>query len=291
MAERLDIIKTGKLFIGGRFPRTESGRSCPVEDDKGRVIAHVCVASRKDLREAVEAARRVRTSWRDATAYLRGQILYRMAEMIEGRRDEFAAAISSTSTLTPAKARKEVEAGVDRLVRFAGWADKYQQLLGCQNPVAGPYYNFTVPQATGVVGVLAPDAPSLLGLITMIAAPVCAGCPVVAIASEQTPLPAILLSEVCATSDVPGGVINILTGRRNELLEPMSEHREVGAIAAANLTPTQRELLQSGSADSLKRVHAFKCSDAQWLDEDHCAAHWDIEPYVDMKTIWHPSAT
>ena len=212
-----------------------------------------------------------------------------MAEMIEARRDEFAAAIS-TSTLTPAKARKEVEAGVDRLVRLQA-GPTHQQLLGCQNPVAGPYYNFTVPQATGVVGVLAPDAPSLLGLITMIAAPVCAGCPVVAIASEQTPLPAILLSEVCATSDVPGGVINILTGRRNELLEPMSEHREVGAIAAANLTPTQRELLQSGSADSLKRVHAFKCSDAQWLDEDHCAAHWDIEPYVDMKTIWHPSAT
>jgi len=291
MPERLDIIKTCKLFIGGSFPRTESGRSAPVHDGRGRVMAHVCVASRKDLREAVEAARRASDAWADASAYLRGQILYRMAEMLESRREEFASAISTTTPLTPAKARREVDASVDRLVRFAGWADKFQQVLGCQNPVAGPYYNFSVTQPSGITGILSPDAPSLLALVTMISAPLCAGCPVVAVASESSPLPAVLLGEVCATSDIPGGVINILTGNQAELIEPMAEHRELQVIAAANLKSAQRELIQSASADGLKRVHLLDHSDASWLDDDLAASPWEIEPYLDIKTIWHPSAT
>lgn len=291
MPERLDVIKTCKLFIGGRFPRTESGRSRPMHDSRDRVIAHVSVASRKDLREAVEAARRARPGWAEASPYLRGQIIYRMAEMLEGRRDEFTNAISSTTTLTPAKARREVDASVDRLVRFAGWADKFQQVLGCQNPVNGPYYNFTIPQSTGIVGVIAPESPSLLGLVTMIAAPLCTGCTVVAIASDAAPLPAVLLGEICATSDVPGGTVNLLTGTRNELLGPMGEHREIGAVAAANLSARHREAIQAAAADNLKRVHLIKQTDVQWEDDERVASQWNLEPFVDFKTIWHPSAS
>ena len=291
MNARLDVIKTCKLFIGGAFPRTESGRSRPVLDGKDRVIAHVCVASRKDMRNAVEAARKAAPGWMDTTAYLRGQILYRMAEMLEGRCDEFASAISSTTGVTPAKARREVEASIDRLVRFAGWADKYQQILGCQNPVAGPYYNFTVPQPTGITGVLAPASPSLLALVTLVAGPMCAGCPVIAVASDSTPLPAVLFSEICATSDVPAGVVNILTGQRSELLEPMSRHREIAALLGANLSPSQRTTVQEAAADNLKRVHLVKHSDAQWEDDGLVASPWNIEPFVESKTIWHPSAT
>jgi acyl-CoA reductase-like NAD-dependent aldehyde dehydrogenase len=224
----------------------------------------------------------------DATAYLRGQILYRMAEMLEGRCDEFASAISSTTGVTPAKARREVEASIDRLVRFAGWADKYQQILGCQNPVAGPYYNFTVPQPTGITGVLAPASPSLLALVTLVAGPMCAGCPVIAVASDSTPLPAVLFSEICATSDVPAGVVNILTGQRSE---PMSRHREIAALLGANLSPSQRTSVQEAAADNLKRVHLVKHSDAQWEDDGLVASPWNIEPFVESKTIWHPSST
>ncbi len=291
MNARLDVIKTCKLFIGGAFPRTESGRSMPLHDTKDRVIAHACVASRKDMRNAVEAARKASAGWEQATAYLRGQILYRMAEMLEGRRDEFTSAIRSTSGATAAKARREVEASIDRLVRFAGWADKYQQILGCQNPVAGPFYNFTVPQPTGITAVIAPDTPSLLGLVTLIAAPMCAGCTVVALASETLPLPAVLLSEICATSDVPPGVVNLLTGQRAELLEPIARHREIASMLGANLSAGQRTTLQECAADNLKRVHLVKHTPEQWEDDELVASAWNIEPFVESKTIWHPSST
>lgn len=291
MTTRLDVVKTCKLFIGGAFPRTESGRSMPLHDTKDRVIAHACVASRKDMRNAVEAARKAAPGWENATAYLRGQILYRMAEMLEGRREEFTSAIRNTSGVTPAKARREVEASIDRLVRFAGWSDKYQQVLGCQNPVAGPFYNFTVPQPTGITAVFAPDTPSLLGLVTLLAAPLSAGCTVVAVASESHPLPGVLLSEICATSDVPPGVVNLLTGQRTELLEPVARHREIAAVLAANLTAGQRTTLQECAADNLKRVHQVKHTEAQWEDDDLVASPWNIEPFVESKTIWHPSST
>lgn len=299
---RVAVAKTYKLFINGQFPRTESGRSIAVHDGSGTVIAHICHASRKDLRDAVEAARTAQPRWAGATAYNRGQVLYRMAEMIESRREEFIAALravpiarkkgpkSPTSAMGLAAARVEVEASIDRLVAFAGWADKFAQVLGCNNSVAGPYYNFTVPEASGIVAVVAPDQPALLGLVSLIAPPLCAGNTIVASGSDANPLPAVLLGEVAATSDVPPGVLNILTGLRDELLEPMASHREIIAISAANLPPVQARALQLGAAENLKRVRTETIADAAWLDTAAMEHPWTIEPFVEMKTIWHPSA-
>ncbi|MHC4991021.1 MAG: aldehyde dehydrogenase family protein [Planctomycetota bacterium] len=285
---RLPVTKTYKLFIGGKFPRTESGRSLAVKDREGNVLAHICHASRKDLREAVEASRAGHGRWSGATAYNRGQVIYRMAEMLEGAREDFAAVIASTVTGGLRGARKEVDAVIDRLVCFAGWADKFAQVLGCQNPVAGPYYNFTIPEPTGVVAVVCPDEPPLLGLVSMLAPPLCAGNGVIVIASQRHPLPAALLGEICATSDVPPGVINILTGKRRELLEPLAAHREVNAVLAANLKPDDATMLQTGAAENVKRVHLVKRTTAKWFEDD-LDAPWAIEPAVEMKTIWHPS--
>ena len=292
--ERLDVLKTYKLYINGAFPRTESGRSVAIKDSKGRVIAHICHGSRKDLRNAVEAARAAQEKWAQRDAYNRGQILYRMAEMMEGKRDEFIDAIRITAAagaISPAAARKEVAASIDRLVCFAGWADKFAQVLGCNNPVAGPHYNFTIPEPTGVVGVVAPDEPALLGLITLIGPVICAGNTVVAIASQKHPLPAAILGEVCATSDVPAGVINIITGKRVEFLEPLARHREVDAISAANLRKDHAVILRAGAAENIKRVSVQKIGAEQWHDPDVCESPWAIEPVVEMKTIWHPSAS
>lgn len=290
--ERLDILKTYKLFINGAFPRTESGRSMAVEDGKGRVVAHICHGSRKDLRNAVEAARAAQDGWARRTAYNRGQILYRMAEMMEGKRAEFVEAIrvsASAGAISPAKARKEVEASIDRLVCFAGWADKFAHVLGGQNPVAGPFYSFTTPEPVGVVGVVAPDEPALLGLITLIAPALCAGNTVVAIAGQKHPLPGAVLGEVCATSDVPGGVVNMITGKRGELIEHLARHREVDAICAADLPPAQRAVLRAGTAENVKRVSVAKIGSARWYDAEVCQSPWAIEPVVEMKTIWHPA--
>ncbi len=287
---RLTVPKTYKLSIGGAFPRTESGRSLAIHDGSGRIAAHICHASRKDLRAAVEAATSALAGWRDATAYLRGQMLYRMAEMLEGRRDEFAAALAVTSDCTAAVARREVDASIDRLVHFAGWTDKFQQVLGCQNPVAGSYYNFTVPQSIGVVAVVAPDEPPLLGLITLMGAVMCSGNTVVAVASDDHPLPGAVLGEVCGTSDIPGGVVNILTGRRAELLPYIAEHRQVSGISAANVSKQERTLLERGAAENIKRIRVSRYEDDAWGNASVTASPWAIEPFVDMKTIWHPSA-
>ncbi len=301
-AERLAVTKTYKLFINGAFPRSESGRSLIVRSKDDRVLAHVCQASRKDLRDAVEAAAAAGPKWAAATAYNRGQVLYRMAEMMEGKRDEFAEALRETSKRQSAKTpkgkptrrvpeRDEVSAAIDRLVCFAGWADKFAQVLGCNNPVAGPYYNFTVPEPTGVVGVLSPgEGPSLLGSISLIAPPLCAGNAVVAIADGPSMLPAAILSEVCATSDVPAGVLNILTGKRSELLEHLAQHRAVNAVNAANLPSEQATALKQGIADNLKRVRVAAIKPDQWFDSSVCEHPWTIEQFVEMKTIWHPSA-
>jgi len=301
MGERVSIAKTGKLFIGGGFVRSESGRTTPVEERDGAVVAHVARASRKDLRDAVEAARKAAPGWAGRTAYNRGQILYRMAEMIEARRDEFIGAMehargaggrssSSSSRRSAITARSEVEAAIDRMVCFAGWADKYAHVLGCANPVAGPYHNFTIPEPTGLVVVVAPETPSLLGLVSLLAPPLCAGNVVVAIASDRRPLPAVAMGEVCATADVPTGVVNILTARRGDLLEPIASHREINAVSAANLTKKERTTLQLGVAENLKRVHIVRRSDGDWLDPAVCDAPGAIEPFVEFKTLWHPSA-
>jgi acyl-CoA reductase-like NAD-dependent aldehyde dehydrogenase len=306
-ADRLSVEKTWKLFINGGFPRSESGRSLLVRDSKGGVRAHVTHASRKDLRDAVEAAANAQPKWAGATAYNRGQVLYRMAEMLEGKRDEFAEALRETSKRPNVQASKghrarnsaikpsdEVSAAIDRLVCFAGWADKFAQVLGCHNPVAGPYYNFTIPEPTGVVGVFGPasaaEGPALLGLISLLAPPLCAGNAVVAVACEHGLLAAAILGEVCATSDIPPGAVNILTGVRNELIEHMAGHRAVNAISAANLPAGESATLKAGMAENLKRVRIASLDAAQWLNAGVCESPWTIEPFVEMKTIWHPSA-
>lgn len=288
---RLDVLKTYKLYINGAFPRTESGRTQAVHGADGELLAHVCHGSRKDLRDAIEAARKAQPGWSGRTAYNRGQILYRMAEMLEGKREELASAIKATTGERITTARREVDTSIDRLVAFAGWADKFAQVLGCNNPVAGPFYNFTVPVPSGVTGVVAPDTPSLLGLVSLVAPPLCAGNVVVAIAGDAHPIPAALFAEVCATSDVPKGAVNIITSRRSELLEHLAGHREVMAISAANVTPKQAKTLRLGAAENVKRVSVTKHTPESWQDTDACESPWSIEPFVDMKTIWHPSGT
>jgi acyl-CoA reductase-like NAD-dependent aldehyde dehydrogenase len=294
MAERLGVLKTYKLFIGGKFPRTESGRTLAVTDGAGQTIAHVCRASRKDLRDTVESARGAFAGWSGATAYNRGQILYRMAEMLEGRRDEFVRLLdvgglareNGTGQLGP---EEEVALSIDRLVAYAGWSDKHAQVLGCNNPVSGPYYNFTSPEPTGVVVAVAADEPPLLSMVSLLAPPMCAGNTLIVIGPESNMPVAAVLGEVCATSDVPGGVLNILTGLREELLPHIATHREIDAVHAAGLSADQRTLLRAGSAENLKRVHIRDLRPTDWRDAGTCESPWWIEPFVDMKTIWHPS--
>ncbi|MHC4974998.1 MAG: aldehyde dehydrogenase family protein [Planctomycetota bacterium] len=288
---RLDITKTYKLYINGKFPRSESGRSTVIEDTRGRTIAHVCHASRKDLRDAVVAARKAQGGWSGKTAYNRGQILYRLAEMLEGKREEFVASIRATTGESAKSAREEVDASVDRLVAYAGWADKYPHVIGCHNPVAGPYYNFSVPQATGVVGVMCPDELPLLALVSLIAPVICAGNTVVALGSESHPVATSIFAEVCATSDVPGGVINLLTGYREELAVHMADHRDIDAIHAANIEPHLATTLREGAAENVKRVRVRDLAEPEWFDESVCESPWWIESMIEIKTIWHTAAT
>jgi acyl-CoA reductase-like NAD-dependent aldehyde dehydrogenase len=296
MTDRLEVTKTYKLFIDGKFPRSESGRTVPLEDSAGRTLAHACRASRKDLRDAVVAARKALPGWSGTTAYLRAQILYRMAEMLEGKKAEFAAALDQGAARPKGKAARpagttEVDAAIDRLVHYAGWADKYAQVLGCNNAVAGPFYNFTVPEPTGVVAVLAPDRPALLALISLIAPPLCAGNTIVALGGEGTAatLAAAILGEVCATSDIPPAVINLLTGLRAELAPVIASHRDIDAIHAAGVDEELGSVLRAGAAENVKRVTVR--GDLDWNDTETCHTPWWIEPFVEMKTIWHPSAT
>lgn len=292
MGERLSVSKTYKLFIGGKFPRSESGRTIAVGADASGVVAHVARASRKDLRDAVVAARKAQEGWARATAYNRGQVLYRVAEMLEGRRGEFVEALKA-GTEAPrhkgAALEDEVGAAVDRLVCFGGWADKYAQVLGCNNPVAGPYYNFTAPEPTGVVAVIAPDEPGLLGLISLIAPPLCAGNAVVAVGGESpgAMLAAAVLGEVLATSDVPPGVANVLTGYREELVSVIAGHRDIDAVSAAGVSAEHAKVLREGAAENVKRVTVWEGVD--WLDDEACGSPWAIEPFVEFKTMWHPS--
>ncbi|MCA9300197.1 MAG: aldehyde dehydrogenase family protein, partial [Phycisphaerales bacterium] len=264
--DRLPVLKTYKLFIGGAFVRTESGRSMCRTTERGET--HFCRASRKDLRNAVEAARSRLESWSNATAFLRGQILYRMAEMLEERPIESCAS----------------EAAVDRLVAWAGWADKYAQVLGCNNPVAGPYYNFTVPDPTGVVAVVCPDDEPLLSMVSLVAPVIASGNTCVVRASEAHPLAGGAFGEICATSDVPAGVVNILTGHRDELLEQIASHRGIDAIHGAHV---DRRVLELGASGNMKRVVVRDVAD--WSDESCESPEW-LEPFVEFKTIWHPSA-
>jgi acyl-CoA reductase-like NAD-dependent aldehyde dehydrogenase len=281
MSKRIPIIKTYKLAIGGKFPRSESGRSIEVNDASQNLVAHVCRASRKDLRNAVETATKAQGAWANATAYLRGQVLYRLGEMMEGKRLELAEAIGEGG-------ENEVNAAIDRVVHFAGWTDKYAQVMGGTNPVAGPYHNFTIPFAMGVVGVIAPDEPSLLGLISLMLPVIASGNACVVLASEKNPVPAMILGEALATSDLPGGVVNLLSGYRDELVEHFNSHRGLIGIHAAGISDEHRTLLRLGSADNLKRVTVRDGVD--WFDDSACERPDWIDPFIEFKTIWHPSA-
>lgn len=293
---RLEILKTWKLFIGGAFPRTESGRTIVLENARGETLAHCCRASRKDLRNAVESARGALPGWWKRDAYNRGQILYRLAEMMEGRTAELVDAIRAVPNATTgraptaAQARKEVAASVDRLVAFAGWCDKFAQVVGCRNPVNGPYHDFTMPEPTGVCGAIAPEAPSLLGLIDAIAPMLAGGNVVIALASETNPLPAMVFAEICATSDVPGGVVNILTGHRDELLPEYAAHRDIDAIGGCVESDEERRELELGAADNMKRVKVARADAVDHFDHDARQSPWTIEPFTELKTIWHPSS-
>jgi acyl-CoA reductase-like NAD-dependent aldehyde dehydrogenase len=271
-AQRLPVRKTYKLYIGGAFPRSESGRSYPVTAPSGEVV-HAAQASRKDVRDAVVAARAAFGKWSTMTAYNRGQILYRIAEMLEGRREQFVAYSSAA----------EVDAAIDRWVHYAGWADKYTQIVGGTNPVAGPYFNFSRPEPSGVVGVLAPQDSSLLGLVSVLAPVLTTGNTAVVVTSQDLPLPAMSLAEVLGTSDLPGGVVNLLTGLTAELAPWLAAHRDVNAIDLTGAAPGLRAELQAAAADNVKRVYVPRSTD--WGAAPGLSR---LNAFVETKTVWHP---
>jgi acyl-CoA reductase-like NAD-dependent aldehyde dehydrogenase len=292
---RIDVRKTYKLYIGGAFPRSESGRSYVVSSARGEPLANAVRASRKDLREAVRAARKAFQPWADKTAMNRGQVLYRVAELMEGRRDQFSAEVAAAEGLRDGKAREVVDRAIDRWVWYAGWADKIAQVLGSSNPVAAPYFNFTIPEPTGVVGIVAPETSSLLGLVSRVAPPLVAGNAVVVLASETRPLPAVSLGEVLATSDVPDGVVNLLTGFKKELVPVLAAHEDVDSLdvwgVPADLR-TETELLASQDIKRIARRPAG-VTDAKfdWLDDRATERPEWIAAWLEMKTVWHPIGT
>ena len=282
--ERIDVRKTYKLFIGGAFPRSESGRSYEVVDHNGQFLANAAKASRKDLRDAVVAARSAFPRWAGATAYNRGQILYRVAEMLEGRRDQFVAEVAAAEGVARRTAAKQVDQAIDRWVWYAGWTDKLAQVVGSSNPVAGPYFDFSVPEPTGVVAILAPPDSALLGFVSVVAPALAAGNTVVVLASERLPLPAVTLSEVLATSDVPAGVVNVLTGDAAELGPWMASHMDVNAI---DLTGAGEDwaALEAAAADNLKRVRRPDTGSADWSADPGLGR---MTAFLEIKTVWHP---
>lgn len=279
MNDRIAVRKTYKLYIGGAFPRSESGRTYEVTDPKGNFLANAAQASRKDARDAVVAARAAQPGWANATAYNRGQILYRVAEMMEGRRAQFVDEVTQVEGVSSKKANEIVDAAIDRWVWYAGWSDKIAQVYGNTNPVAGPYFDFSIPEPTGVVAVIAPQESSLLGFVSVIAPAIVTGNTVVVLASEKRALPAITLAEVLATSDVPGGVVNILTGVTTEVAPWLASHMDVNAIDLAGATDIAA--LEEAAAENLKRVIKGN-------------SDWEATPSLERmvatletKTVWH----
>ncbi|MEE1756214.1 aldehyde dehydrogenase family protein [Streptomyces sp. SP18CS02] len=294
MSDRLSVLKTYKLYVGGKFPRSESGRVYEVTTatsaadaaGKGKWLANAPLSSRKDARDAVVAARKAFGGWSGATAYNRGQILYRVAEMLEGRKNQFAHEVAHAEGLSKSKAAEVVEAAVDRWVWYAGWTDKISQVVGGANPVAGPYFNLSAPEPTGVVAVVAPQESSFLGLVSVVAPVIATGNTAVVIASEKAPLPALSLGEVLATSDLPGGVVNILSGRTAEIAAPLAAHQDVNAI---DLTGADAELardLEVAAADNLKRVLRPQPVDFRADPGTH-----RMTAFLETKTVWHPTGS
>jgi len=289
---RIAVRKTYKLFVGGAFPRSESGRSYLVSAADGTPLANAARASRKDLRDAVRVARKAFPGWSGKTAMNRGQVLYRVAELMEGRREQFVAEVAAAEGLRAPAAERIVDASIDRWVWYAGWADKIGQVLGSSNPVAAPYFNFTIPEPTGVVGTVAPETSSLLGLVSRLAPPLVAGNTVVVLASESRPLPAVTLTEVLATSDVPGGVVNVLTGLRTELITVLAGHADVDALDTWGVPDELRIDVELLAADDVKRVlrRPTTVSEARfdWLDDRASERPEWIAAFLEMKTVWHP---
>ena len=284
MNSRLDIQKTYKLYINGKFPRTESGRYFPVHDEDGNLSANICRASRKDFREAVKAARNAIDSWSARTAYNRGQILYRIAETLEGRKQQFIQELI-TFGMPRKKAANEVEKTLDRLVYYAGWTDKYQALFSSVNPVSSSHYNFSVPDYQGVITLIAPTDHPLLGLVSLIAPVLAGGNTVVCLASEKWPLSAISFGEVLHASDVPGGVVNILTGFESELAEHFSTHKDVNGVVYCGNDSDLIKSMQENASENVKRVHYYNTKD--WPTGDGQSPYF-IMDHVEIKTTWHP---
>jgi len=290
---RLDVRKTYKLYIGGKFPRSESGRSYEVVSASGEFLANAAMGSRKDVRDAVVAARAALPGWAGATAYNRGQVLYRVAEVLEGRRAQFVEEVAASEGLTARAAGAVVDAAIDRVVWYSGWTDKIAQVLGNLNPVAGPFFNVSAPEPTGVVGVLAPQASSLLGLVSVVAPVIASGNTAVVVSSAARPLPAVTFSEVLATSDVPGGVVNIVTAQTAEVATWLAAHRDVNAIdltGVAGAEGVDWAALEAEAAGNLKRVYRPALADGAPVEPD-----WSADPglgriraFVETKTVWHP---
>ena len=284
---RLEVRKTYKLYVGGAFPRSESGRSYPVTDAEGNFVANVAQGSRKDVRDAVRAARSAVAGWSGTSAFNRGQVLYRVAEIMEGRRAQFTAEVAAAEGLSPDQAGDVVDAAIDRWVWYAGWSDKIAQVAGSANPVAGPYLNLSVPEPTGVVGVLAPQASSLLGLVSVIAPAIVTGNAVVVVTSQERPVPAVTLAECLATSDVPGGVVNLVTGHTSELASHLASHADVNALDLVGSPAEELVPLQVLAADTLKRVLAPPVgagSEPEWTASPGLDR---LLAFLETKTVWH----
>jgi acyl-CoA reductase-like NAD-dependent aldehyde dehydrogenase len=282
MSTRLPVRRTAKLYLGGEFPRSESGRSYEVFSHDGRALGWAARASRKDLRDAVRAARAAQPGWAGKTAYNRAQILYRVAELMEGRRGQFESELADTGASDPAHG---VNASIDRWVWYAGWADKIAQILGGTNPVAGPYFNFTVPEPTQLVGIVAPQDQPLLGLVSRLAPAIVSGNAAVVLASEKHPMPAVTLSEVLATSDVPGGVVNLLTGFTSELVPWLAGHMDVNAIDVTGVPEELTAQVEELAAENVKRVH--RGPDVDPFSDD-AQSPYEVTALVEFKTVWHP---
>ena len=283
---RLPITKTPKVYVGGAFIRSESARTFPLKDAAGNFFANIPQCTRKDLRNAVEAAAKAGPGWAKRTPYNRGQIIYRLGEMLEARKADLADALM-VGGATKSAAAKEIAATIDRLIYYAGWADKYEQVLGNVNPVASPHFNFTVTEPMGIVGLLAPEEAPLLALISLIAPAITSGNTVVALASTARPYPAIVLGEMLATSDLPGGVVNLLTGYRKELVPTFATHahlRAIGGVASAD----ERKALKLGAAESVKRVKLHKAEEPVDWFSDKAQSLYELRDTLEFKTTWHP---
>lgn len=281
--ERLKVLKTYKIYIGGKFPRTESGRFYTPTNSKGEALGNICLSSRKDVRNAVVAARKAFGGWSERAAFNRGQILYRIAEMLEGRRSQFVEEIILQGA-TKAKAEAEVEMAIDRLIYYSGWCDKYNQILGSVNPVASPHFNFSVNEPTGVVGIIADERTSLVGLVSNVVAVLASGNTCVVLASESFPLSSITFAEVLNSSDVPGGVVNILTGSKDEMIKPLSTHMDVNAIVYSGDDNALITSLKETSILNLKRIRVYS---NDWMKSESQGLHF-ISDCTELKTTWHP---